>query len=391
MRRKRVTGRFYIFLLIVALIIFLIVWPNLSFGPKEAVVMAATAAYTQHTDAVIVRDEDVFSSESTARVEYVAMEGTLVEAGDTVAYLYSAGYTEKELEKLEDIRQNIQAYHKSILANIVDTQLTRYDAIVDARALEFKSLVTHQTSGNLNRLTRQLEAAMVERQEYMRQNKREDLKLNKLYEDENSRLNSISSWRTVAKANEGGVVSFYLDGYEDYLTVDKLATLTPEQLRTVLAGGSLGGGRSRTQGIYRVVNQNRWYAVILAEGDNWNPVVGQQYYLQMEGFEDVSYDASVTRVQKMDGQVIAEFEINDPIGPLLYERSGKVALSTELSGLSVPSEALYEQNGQIGVWVYDVPGGTFVAVEVLSNDGKNALVQPLLDGALQLGQRILIK
>ena len=391
MRKKRITGRFYLFLFLIGVVAFLILRPHLSFGPRLTVVMPATASYTQQTRAVIVRDEQAVTSESTARVEYVATEGTLVEEGATVAYLYSAGYTENELKKLEDIRQNIQAYHKSILANIVDTQLTRLDSIVDLRASDFKSLVTHKTSGNLNSLTRQLEAAMVARQEYMRSNKREDLKLNKLYEDENTRLNSIASWRKVTKAPKAGLVSFYMDGCEAYLTADTLAQITPEQVRTVLDGGTLGNSRSRTQGVCRIVNQDKWYAIILSDGTRWNPVVGQEYFLQAEGFEDLSFNAVVTRVQKVDGEVQAEFEIHDPLGPMLYQRSGRFSLSTELSGLSVPSEALYEQSGQSGVWVYDVPGGTFVAVNVLSNDGKNALIQPLVDGALQLGQSIIIK
>ena len=389
--RIRFTGRFYLILLIILAIVFVLVRPHLNFGPKLTEVVPAQAAYTQQANAIIVRDENTVFSGATARVEYIAMEGTLVNKGDTVAYLYSAGYTENELKKLEDIRANIQAYHKAILANILDTQLNRLDAAVDARALEFKALVTHRTSGNLNSLTRQLEATMVARQEYMRQNKREDLKLNKLYEDENTRLNSIASWRTVAQAEQSGVVSFYLDGYEEYLTVDKLQEFTPETVRTVLGGGSLGQARSRSQAVYRIVNQDKWYAVILTDGRSWNPVVGQAYYLQAEGFEDISYNATVSRVLKVNNEVLAEFEVKDPIGPLLYQRSCRLSLSTELSGLSINAKALYEQNGQAGVWVNDVPGGTFVAVNVLSNDGKIALVQPVVDGALQVGQILLIK
>ena len=232
---------------------------------------------------------------------------------------------------------------------------------------------------------------MVARQEYMRQNKREDLKLNKLYEDENTRLNSIASWRRVAEADTAGVVSFYLDGYEDYLTVDALSDLTPETVRTVLEGGSLSTTRSRTQAVYRIVNQDKWYAVILTDGKSWNPVAGQQYYLQAEGYEDLSYNATVIRVIKVNRDILAVFEVNDPIGPLIYQRSGRFSLSTELSGLSVSARALYEQNGQAGVRVNDVPGGTFVAVNVLSNDGKTALVQPLVDGALQSGQSVLLR
>ena len=45
----------------------------------------------------------------------------------------------------------------------------------------------------------------------------------------------------------------------------------------------------------------------------------------------------------------------------------------------------------MGVWVYDVPGGTFVPVEVLSTNGNLSMIQPLVDGSLELGQTVLIK
>ena len=357
MRRKRVTGRFYIFLLAILLIVFLIVRPHLRFGTREAIIEPGSASYS--------------------------MENTLLNEGDTIAYLYSTGYSESELERLEEIRANIQAYHKTILNNIVDNDLNRLDRIVDMKALELKALVTHQAQGNLLSLTRQLETAMVNRQDYMRANQREDLNLNRLYQDESTRMNSVVSWRTEAAAEEEGVISFYTDGYE--------SALTTADIRAVLAGTPLGEASSRVSDIYRLVDQDAWYVAILTDGQSWNPVLDQEYYLQFEGFEDLVYTAKVTRVQKVDNEVLAVFLVEDPMGPMIYQRSGRVTLSSELSGLSVLSEALADQNGQPGVWLFDVPGGTFVPVEVLSNDGSRALIQPLTDGALQVGDPVLIK
>lgn len=391
MRRKRVTGRFYIFLLAIFVIVLLIVRPHLHFGTREAIIEPGSASYSRSTDAVIIRDEEVFSSGTIARVEYVAMENTLLNAGDTIAYLYSTGYSESELERLEDIRANIQAYHKTILNNIVDNDLNRLDRIVDMRALELKALVTHQTTGNLLTLTRQLETAMVDRQDYMRANQREDLNLNRLYQDESTRMNSIASWRTEATADEAGVISFYTDGYEAALTPEALDALTPADVHAVIAGAPLGESSSRLTDIYRLVDQNEWYVAILTDGQSWNPVLDQVYYLQFEGFEDLVYSAKVTRVQKVDNEVLAVFLVEDPIGPMIYQRSGRVTLSSQLTGLSVLAEALSDQNGQLGVWLFDVPGGTFVPVEVLSNDGSRALIQPLADGALEVGDPVLIK
>ena len=393
MRKKRVTGRFYLFLVALLVIAFLILRPMLFPGSRETVIMMANAAQRQTVDCVIIRDEAVTESDSTARVEYVATEDSLVAEGDNVANLYTTGYSESLLNNLEATRKKIQDYHKQLLANIVDAELNKLDSVVNYMALEFKNLITHQTTGNLKTVTGQLETAMVNRQEYLRQNKRGDNKLTKLYDEENTRLSSIQSWRKVSTAERDGVVSFYIDGYENDLTPGRLNALSIADVRAVLAGSNLENTkRTRGNGIYRIVDQDKWYVAVLITGNTWTPVVDQDnYYMQLEGFDDLSYTASVYSVQKENDTTLAVFEVHDPIGPLIYRRKGKAQFSITLTGLSVRSEALYNENGQMGVWVYDVPGGTFVPVEVLSTDGSIAMIQPLVDGALQLGQTILIK
>ena len=393
MRRKRVTGRFFLFLLALLVIAFLILRPRLFPSSKETVIMMANADQRQTVDCVIIRDESVTLSESTARVEYIAAEDSLVTEGTTVANLYATGYSESLLNALETTRKKIQDYHKQLLANIVDSQLQELDQRVNRKALEFKNLITRQTIGNLKTVASQLETEMVRRQEYLRQNKRGDSKLTKLYDEENTRLASIQSWRTVSNADRDGVVSFYIDGYETDLTPSALNTLSIAQVRSVLAGERLENTRKTlSDGIYRIVDQDRWYVAVLYAGNTWTPMVGQDnYYIQMEGFDDLSYTASVHSVQKENDTTLAIFEVRDPVGPLIYKRTGKAQFSITLTGLSVRVEALYNENGQMGVWVYDVPGGTFVPVEVLSTDGTIAMIQPMVEGALQLGQTVLIK
>lgn len=393
MRRKKVTGRFFLFLLALLVIAFLILRPVLFPGSKETVIMMANADQRQTVDCVLLRDESVTMSESTARVEYIAAEDSWVDEGSTVANLYATGYSENLLNSLEATRKKIQDYHKQLLANIVDSQLQELDQKVNRKAIEFKNLITRQTTGNLKTVASQLETEMVRRQEYMRQNKRGDSKLTKLYDEENARLASIQSWRTVSAADRSGVVSFYIDGYENDLTPDKLNALSIADVRAVLAGERLENTRKTlSDGIYRIVDQNRWYVAVLYSGNTWTPMVGQDnYYIQMEGFDDLTYTAAVHSVQKENDSTLAIFEVRDPIGPLIYRRTGKAQFSITLTGLSVRVEALYNENGQMGVWVYDVPGGTFVPVEVLSTDGSIAMIQPMVEGALQLGQTVLIK
>ena len=140
------------------------------------------------------------------------------------------------------------------------------------------------------------------------------------------------------------------------------------------------------------MDQDKWYVAVINQTTTWNPVVGQDtWYLQIEGFEDLRYTASVVSVQKTNDLQMAIFEIDQPIGPLIYQRTGNAMLSISLNSLAVTENALDKQNGQVGVWLADVPGGTFVPVDVLAVDSGNALIQPQVDGALQLGSRLLIK
>lgn len=388
MARRVVKPRFYVFVALFCVIIFLIIRAFLPGRTTEAAVMQAATTNRREVRAVVVRDEKVTSSEATARVEFVAKEGTVVSPGEEIAYVYSAGYTEKELEKLEQIRSNIQEYHKTLLSNILDAQLDRLDSIVDSKAMEFRNAVADKSEGNLLSVIRQLETSMVTRQEYMRQNKREDTKLTKLYSEENSQLNSISTWRNVMKAEEEGILTFYLDGYEDIVNSENVSSITPGTLKAIL-NGEMMQQAGRTSGIYKVVQQTNWHVAVIDNGD-WNPIVGQEYVFQMDSVPDISYSAVVTSVQKSGDEVCAVLSVSDPIGPLLHHRSGDATLSIYLQGLSVPKGAIVQENGQTGVWAYDGLNRYFVAVNVLSSDRSNALVESVDENALTLGMRVLI-
>ncbi len=391
MRRRRVTARFYVFLILIGIGLYFVVRELSPMGSSEAVIMMAATSYAQTLDAVIVRDETVTSYEGSGQVVYVAAEGAEVVKGQEIADVYSAGYSEKEIKQLETVRQNIRAYHRQILDNIVDAELERLETNVQQKALELKTLIREKTRGSLINLEKQLESAMEARQSYLSQNRREDPKLNDLYDQETKRENAIASWRTAETAEASGIVSFYLDGCEQFLTPANLEAVTIEDIRSILAGRTPDTGEFRLkQSIFRIVNPEKWYVVLLSGDTSWNPVNGQVFTVQFEGFEGSAFSGKVVRMLKADGQVMAQLEMTSGIGPLINKRYGRAMIGINLTGLSVPVKAITMVNGQPGVTVSDVPGGTFVPVEVLSSDSQNAIIQPLVEGTLSIGWRVIL-
>ncbi|MDO4548853.1 MAG: HlyD family efflux transporter periplasmic adaptor subunit [Clostridia bacterium] len=393
MRRKRVTGRFYVFVVLLLTGAYFILRELIPEVSQEAIVTMANATLTQTVDAVIMRNEVVTSYEGNGQIVFIASEGQQVVAGDEICEVYSAGYAEREMERLETVRQSIRTYHESILDNIVDQQLDLRERQVEDIALQLKALINNKSGGSLANLEKQLESAMSLRHEYLRQNRRDDLRLNQLYEEEEKRLNAISTWKTVATAPINGQVSFYLDGYEDYLSPANLSSVTIDDLRAVLAGRKPETNTtSRLQtSIFRVVSTDSWYIYLLSRDTTWNPVNDQEYSFQMAGFSDLAFAGTVVQIQKTDSEVMCVIQVQGSMGPLINRRSGTAAIGAYMSGLSVPRRAVATQGNQTGVWLTDDAGGTFIPVEVLSTDDYNALVEPITQGTLYVGQRVKVQ
>ena len=391
MSKRQPTGRFFIFLILLLGTITCILVNQLR-RPRQRYeqVTAATESDTRGVQAVIIRNEQAVSMDSNSTLVYVASEGAYLSAGDEIAYVYSAGYSVKQMEKLETIRQSIRDYQTEILADIVDTRLDRLNDEVHSTALQLKRLVNQSSSGSLTGLVTQLNLAIEARRSHLSQNSREDTKLTTLYEQESKQESTIQSWRSVETAPEACVVSFYLDGYEEAVNTGSLSQMTIDRTRAILAGKPLSASASRlTTNIYRLIRPDAWYVAALCSDQNFNPVNGQQFFFQLEGFEDLVYECTVESVQKQGNDRLVLLKMSDPIGPLLNQRSGSATISAQMDGLYVPSGALLVENGQQGVRKYDGVSYTFVPVEVILSSSGRTLVAPLVAGTLNAGDYVL--
>lgn len=392
MAKRRATGRFYFLLILLLTVIAYFLYQQMPQKDSEAVVSVSMSQDTRTVDAVIVRDETIASYEGLEKVEYIAAEGSPVSTGDPIADIYTTSYIQKELTKLVTTRESIRSYHQTLFTETTDSTLERLDENVALKAQELKSLVTGKSEGNIANLEEELSAAMQARQEYLSNNFMDDTKLMQLYQDESKRVSSMSSWKNSATAERSGIVSFYFDGYEDVLTAADFTSLSADTLRKVLQGDtSIQTQKSkRSEQVYRIVSDEIWYVALISRDTTWSPVTGQKLSFQFDGFEDLVYSGTVIGVQRSGSDVIIQLSCTDPIGPLVYQRAGSATVGIYTTGLSVPVDALFYQNEQAGVWVRGSYGVSYVPVDILSQDGKTAIVQPMQSDALYEGQTILI-
>ncbi|MBE5786593.1 MAG: hypothetical protein E7324_03540 [Clostridiales bacterium] len=350
-----------------------------------------TAQYTG--DAVIVRSETVFSHTSTSQVEYLAQEGAFVSRGDNVATAYASGFSAKEWNTLEKYRTRIKEYHKSLIENAAgDTRIiSLMDGVVE-RTLEAQKLV-QGAKGSLTAQEQLLEKSMDDLQLHIKQKYPDDQKLSHLYEEEDAQLQRISGWSKQYAAQSDGLISFYTDGFENVLNMFTYATYTPSQVRNMYNGKIPETETTyarTTVPIYRLVKQEPWLVLMLCNEMDWTPVENRSYKLLIESFDNTVVDATVESFTRSGGELLIRLRIHDTtaLENVLYIRSCQVQLGESVNSLTVPSRAIFVQDGKKGVVMRTDGGDYWTGVEVVSDDGSVAYVIPENPGVLYDGLQV---
>ena len=359
-----------------------------NFVQRTAVIASGNLGNQYEARAVIVRNETLTDSEGLTSVKYFADEGELVYKGSKIAEVYSTGYSQTDVNKLLNVRSNIKTQVKAIASPYTDNQLDRLDEQALAHARELGMMVQGKADGNLLNLERQLTSSLSRRQEYLKEKYYSSLV--QLYDEETSLIKKIQSWTATYLADRDCIVSFYTDGWENTLTPETYDTTEISQVHSVLAGDSppmSTAQRGRTS-VFRQVTTHGWYLLLLSNDKNWNPVIGQTYKVELQGFEDSVVDGLVTSFARAGNELLVRMSINASVKPVLNVRTASAVVhESYVSGLQVPVNAIRQQGDYTGVVLTD-NGGMFVPVTIILQDNNYAVIQPLVSGSLWEGQKI---
>ena len=270
-----------------------------------------------------------------------------------------------------------------------DAYMEKLEADVMTRAREVRELIGG-ARGNMNNQESLLAAAIQARQNRLREMYSEDQRMTRLYDDEQSQLQRISSWTKQFAAQSEGLVSFYSDGYEYGLTVTNYDKFSPGEVRAMLNGQKPGDDQS-SKGkttIYRLVRDGHWVVLMLIRDSNWNPVEGAEYELKLENFKDTMVKARVVSFTRTGGELEVRLDVMSDVKPVLYIRTCTGVLGDSVSSLTVPAKALYTQDNMPGVVVVREGYQFFVPVNVIDKRDGMIYIAPIQQGALYEGDTV---
>ena len=297
---------------------------------RTAYVSAGTLGSNYTGDALIVRNEVMYTQEGISQIDYVANEGEVVTRGSDVCTVYTS---------------------EELLSDIIN-----------------------------------------ERSYYLKQKYSDDQKLSRLYDDEKTQLQRIETWTKPFVAADPGIISFYTDGYERVLSSQTYDSFTPAEVRSMYRGNlpkSAALGRNEVA-VYRLVRQGGYTVLMLCDDVNWTPTVGASYELLVESFDNTRVSATVESVTRSEGELLVRLSVVGDVSPVLYIRSCHVQLSESIYSLTVPANAITTVDGEMGVVVVQPDGNYFLPVTIISQDSNEAHIVPQLSNILSVGSVVLV-
>ena len=336
-----------------------------------ATITADTIGSRYTGDCLIVRDEVPFDAEGLSSVEYIAEEGTTVYRGAMICNVYSSGFSTREMTTLQEYRDQIKEYQMKLLQSEITTDawMEKLESEVMTRAREEREIIGG-ARGNMANQEKLLSAAIQARQSYLREKYADDQRMTRLYDDEQSQLQRISSWtKQYVSMNDKAVVSFYSDGYEYGLTTQNSDQFTQAQVWGMMKGGS------RQEGA-------------LSRGNNWNPTEGAVYDLKLENFTDTTVKAQVMSFTRTGGELEVCLNVESSVEPVLYVRTCTGVLGDSVASLSVPARAIYTQDNMPGVVVVDGDYEWFIPVNILDKRDGMVFIAAIQQGVLFEGQTV---
>jgi len=376
--RVRLKGRFFLMLLgVVGFIALIVVVINLT--KKTGEIQLGSLGAELDVSAAVIRDETTIMTEPYEKITYNVVEGATVSNDQVIAQVYKRGYQDETMVTLLNLQKQIYTYQLQLLGGQQPAELADLNTNIATVEAQIRSVSRGESDLDMLDLEQTLKDLQTQRETLMKTIVTPDTTLNQLYTDLTSQQSTMSGWRKEIKNTSGtGIVSFYFDGYEQVLNVNKLSTINSALIKNVVKGGNTASTAESTSELplYRIVNNTHWFVAFVTDSsDPMRLAEGEQYSVVFTDYSEEAYTATARAGTVSENAVVNILEFNVDIGKLIGARTVAAKISKSAQGLVVPLKAIEMVNGVAGINIAYGDSVLRVEVDILSQDGKKAVIR----------------
>ena len=381
----RVNTKFYVLIAAVAAAVGLLLFFFLH--TESAVVSEGSLQFDMTLTAVVVRDEEVITTGSYEKVNYLVPDLQRVEADTAVAEIYRWGYNENVMNDVIDVQNRIEQYeleHGSVTQEVVSLNEQISEAAAAIREIAAGG------EGDMAEAELKLTNLMDQKWQALSDSAGRDTQLEALYAQEQQLMDRVNSWREVSDAPKAGVVSYYYDGYESVINAGNLRNVNAAVIDALIAGTlQVAAEEEEARPLYRLVDNFSWYIVVHPPSRVPELANDNVFAVTFENYPDRAFEGRVIGNISEGSTYLYVLEFSEDIGSLVNVRRTEATLRATFEGLVVPEAAISESGGEQGVYVLENRVRTFVPVDVrITKDGEAVVAAKDGSSRLAAGSRV---
>lgn len=345
------------------------------------------------TTGAIIRDETVVSTTKYEKAVYSVIEGQTIENGTQVCEVFKRGYQDETMVALLNLQKQIYSYQVQALGTAPEA-LNDVNGRIATVEEQIRTAARGTSDLDMLALEQQLKTLQEERMNTLKTLAPADVTLNGYYTELANQQSSMANWKQAIVNNAGtGIVSFYFDGYESALNVNKLSTVNAALVNSVVKGNNTSVNNDETGEIplYRLITPSHWMLAFVTKADD--PLrlsAGEEYYVTFPDYSTDVYQATARETVVSEKQIVNILEFYTDIGKLVGVRTVNATISKSAQGLVVPVDAIDIVGGAAGINI-DYGGQAIrIEVDVLAEDGKEAVIRAKnATDSLAVGQKFI--
>ncbi|MCG1013380.1 hypothetical protein JT739_12385 [Tepidanaerobacter sp. GT38] len=330
-------------------------------------------------DAIIIKNEIPVLSPVDGKVQLLVKSGERVRVG-TPLFIVTTDEKQKQhyQKEMAEIEEKIGTLEDSAGSSLIALNLINKS--IENTTEKLKEATESGEFDKVKLLKDELERLTNERKKLLESN---EANINLLKKQLNQIQEDLSKIEIVTYASDSGIVSLFVDGFEDILVPNRAEKISHAQLQAVSESASkpaIGKNVRANQPVLKIIDNFSWYIALKPEKTLKE---GREYYIKINDDEKIK-----ARLIKINEEGIGFFLVNTDLDSLLDSRKVKVEIILgTYSGAMIPKNAIFtDDGGEKGVYIIERGKRRFKPVEPVIEDEYNVIVE-----GLKQGDKILLK
>lgn len=345
-RRFQPSVTWFIFLLVFAYIVFLLIG---FFSQKHiSIYEVNTSQISDDTPmyGIILRNEKVINTPSEGYINYYNAEGSRVGPGDVIYTLDQNGEVSSALDEIQSTQNNSQSISamREVISSFYNAfSMSNYTKVSDF-SFDVNNVIFESNNDNLySQLNRSLKES-----------------------GQNQNVKKI-------KAQESGVISYSIDGYE---------SITKDSLNKELLNNYGKSTRKRIQNTelakadspaYKIVTDNQWTIAVILNDEDYKALDGKTSLRVTIDRDNISFNASLELLDQ-DGVHFALLTTSRYMERYINDRFLKIEFNLKsASGLKIPNSSILSKDFSVipSDYLCKTENGVGVLKQITNESGKS--------------------